>query len=167
MIIMIVKWHQLTLKKVGIMHYNDLVYLADTEPTYKKRFQDNSINLLDYECYCCKQPGAGTSFIGDRVSEYNQVLGRVAKEVSGTLISDLVAPIMGKPVKNIAVVYQPMNTIIPTVPYNALRFVYFKLCFNSIYFNANVFTHLVMLMGITQMLLVIVTCQENYGIKCF
>lgn len=113
-----------TKKKVGIMHYNDLVYLTDTEPTYKRKFQDNSINLLDYECYCCTQPGAGTSFIGEHVSQYNQVLDSIAKEMSGTLISDLVAPIMGKLLKNIAVVYQPMNTLISTVPYNALRFVH-------------------------------------------
>ncbi|KAK4520124.1 uncharacterized protein ATC70_008254 [Mucor velutinosus] len=106
---------------IGMMHYNDLVYLTDTEnPSYRKRFENDTVNLLDYECYCCRQPYAGTSFIGDRVSMYNQALSRVAEEVSGTLLSDFLAPIMGRPLKNIAVVYQPMNTLIPTVPYNSL-----------------------------------------------
>lgn len=106
------------------MHYNDLVYLTDNEdPSYRKRFENDTINLLDYECYCCRQPNAGPSFIGDRISMYNQALSRVAEEVSGTMLSDFLAPIMGTPLKNIAVVYQPMNTLIPTVPYKSLRFV--------------------------------------------
>ncbi|CAO3614535.1 unnamed protein product [Mucor fragilis] len=106
---------------IGIMHYNDLVYLTDNEdPSYRKRFENDTINLLDYECYCCRQPNAGPSFIGDRISMYNQALSRVAEEVSGTMLSDFLAPIMGTPLKNIAVVYQPMNTLIPTVPYKSL-----------------------------------------------
>ncbi|KAI8641873.1 hypothetical protein BD408DRAFT_367597, partial [Parasitella parasitica] len=105
---------------VGLMHYNDLVYLTDENPAYRKRFPDDKINLLDYECYCCRQRNAGPSFIGDRVTMYNQVLGHVAEEVSGTIFSDALASIMNKPKKNVAVVYQPMNTLIPTVPYNSL-----------------------------------------------
>jgi hypothetical protein len=106
---------------VGIMQYNDLIHITDKIPGYKKKFQDNSIDLLNFECYCCSHPDGGIKFIGDRVLEYNQALSEVAEEVSGSVIGDMIKPYVGKTKKNIAVVYQPMNPIIATVPPYSLR----------------------------------------------
>ncbi|KAL0574058.1 hypothetical protein ABG067_009160 [Albugo candida] len=62
--------------------------------------------MLDYECYCCRQPSGGVKFIGERVTELNQALADIADEVSGDQDAKL---------KNIAVAYQPMNPDISTV----------------------------------------------------
>jgi hypothetical protein len=106
-----------------MMHYNDLVYLTDSAPGYKKKFEDGSLDLMNFECYCCRLPEGGTSFIGSRITQYNQALASVAEEVSGTLLMDILKPaISGIKNKDVAVVYQPMNVVIPSVPYNSLRF---------------------------------------------
>lgn len=104
-----------------MMHYNDLVYLTLKAPGYRKYFQHNEINLLDYECYCCKLPQGGLSVLGKHVTEYNQMLEVVATRLSGSVVQGLLGPLFGGMSKNVAVVYQPMNTLIPTVPYDALR----------------------------------------------
>jgi hypothetical protein len=107
-----------------MMHYNDLVYLTKDVPGYKKTFQDENLDLMNYECYCCRRPEGGTSLIGSHITEYNQALAKIAEEVSGTLLMDILKPVIsGTKNKEVAVVYQPMNVIIPSVPYNSLRFV--------------------------------------------
>lgn len=90
-------------------------------PGYRKYFQHNDINLLDYECYCCTLPQGGLSVLGEHVTQYNQMSEAAARRLSGSLIQDILDPLLGKTSRNVAVVFQPMNTLIPTVPYDALR----------------------------------------------
>lgn len=106
---------------VGIMQYNDLIHLTDQKPGYKKKFVNDTIDLLDYECFCCRNPAGGVRFIGERVLEYNQALSEIADELTGSKIGDMIKPYVGKTTKNIAVVYQPMNPDISTVPPYSLR----------------------------------------------
>ncbi|KAI9266288.1 hypothetical protein EDC94DRAFT_515941 [Helicostylum pulchrum] len=106
---------------IGIMQYNDLIHITDKVPGYKKRFQGNTTDLLNFECYCCRHPDGGIKFIGERVKEYNRVLAEVAEELSGSVFNDLIAPLEGKVRKNVSVVFQPMNPIISTVPPHSLR----------------------------------------------
>lgn len=103
------------------MQYSDLIHLADQLPGYKKNFLNDTINLLDYECYCCRHPHGGTKFIADRVTEYNQALSEIAGELTSSKIHDRIKPYMGQSLKNIAVVYQPMNPDTSTIPPTALR----------------------------------------------
>lgn len=114
------------------MHYNDLVHLTDKLPDYRRKFQNVRIDLLDFECYCCRHPNGGTEFIGDRVSEYNKALVEVSEELSSSVVDDIVEPILdpllGKKRKNVTVVFQPMNPIIATVPPTSLRYI----CINLI-----------------------------------
>ncbi|GAA5805373.1 hypothetical protein HPULCUR_010889 [Helicostylum pulchrum] len=105
---------------IGIMQYNDLIHITDKVPGYKKRFQGNTTDLLNFECYCCRHPDGGIKFIGERVKEYNRVLAEVAEELSGSVFNDLIAPLEGKVRKNVSVVFQPMNPIISTVPPHSL-----------------------------------------------
>jgi hypothetical protein len=105
------------------MRYNDLVHLTDKMPDYKRKFQNVEVDLLDFECFCCRQPHAGIQFIGDRVIEYNKALIEIAEELSGSILHDIVDPLLGNKGKNIAVVYQPMNPIIATVPPTSLRYI--------------------------------------------
>lgn len=105
-----------------MMHYNDLVYLTLKQPGYRKHFQHNDINLLDFECYCCNSPLGGIPLLGEHVTQYNQMLEAAAKRLSGSVIKGLLHPLFRKTSHNVAVVYQPMNTRIPTVPYDALRY---------------------------------------------
>lgn len=91
------------------MKYNELVYLTDKAPGYKKQFRDRRIDLLNYECYCCRQPNAGIDFIGTKVKEFNHALEEISREIS----------LKGK--KQVAVVYQLMNPDISTVYPSSLR----------------------------------------------
>ncbi|KAI7892204.1 uncharacterized protein EV154DRAFT_419179 [Mucor mucedo] len=106
---------------VGIMQYSDLIHLTDQQPGYKKKFVNDTIDLLDFECYCCRHPHGGTKFISERVVEYNQALSEIAQELTSSKINDMIKPYLGEVKKNIAVVYQPMNPDTSTVPPYALR----------------------------------------------
>lgn len=94
------------------MRYDQLIHLTDKMPGYKKSFQFNDIDMLDYECFCCDGPDS-IAFIGGKVDEFNNALSEVAEELSNKL---------GATKKNIAVVFQPVNPVISTVPPNALRY---------------------------------------------
>lgn len=97
---------------VGLMHFNELVYTTDKLPGYKKSFRSNKINMLDYECYCCEAPG-GIEYIGEKINEFNKALVEIVDEQSSKLLAQK---------KNVAVVFQPMDPVIETVPPHALRY---------------------------------------------
>ncbi|KAI9360091.1 hypothetical protein BD770DRAFT_318778 [Pilaira anomala] len=106
---------------VGIMEYNDLIYTTDQAPGYKKHFENNTIDLLDYECFCCRHPNGGVKFIGDIVKEYNIALSQIAEELSASYSKDGISPYLRKSQRDVTVVYQPMNPVISTVPPQSLR----------------------------------------------
>lgn len=68
--------------------------------------------MLDYECYCCEAPG-GIERIGEKINEFNKALREIVEEQSGRLLTQK---------KNVAVVFQPMDPVIDTVPPHALRY---------------------------------------------
>lgn len=103
------------------MEYNDLIYTTDQASGYKKHFENNTIDLLDYECFCCRHPNGGVKFIGERVKEYNIALSQIAEELSESYSKDGIFPYSRKSRRDVTVVYQPINPVISTVPPQSLR----------------------------------------------
>ncbi|KAI9478093.1 MAG: hypothetical protein EXX96DRAFT_483813 [Benjaminiella poitrasii] len=112
---------------VGILQNSELTDLVQREaPEYKKNFNNENINLQQYECYCCSQPNGGVTFASQQAELYNEALAQIANELDNSLFQRLLGSLLYGPGKNIVVVYQPIDTLISTIPYTALRFVHRK-----------------------------------------
>ncbi|KAI8385732.1 hypothetical protein BD560DRAFT_322042 [Blakeslea trispora] len=106
---------------VGLMDYNEILHLADKHPDYKKKFKDNSVNISNYECFCCSRPKAGNPDRSELIREYNKALSELADELNKPALVQLTGAILGTAPKKIAVVFQPMDVIVSSIPYYAMR----------------------------------------------
>ncbi|RCH77660.1 hypothetical protein CU098_001455, partial [Rhizopus stolonifer] len=101
---------------IGLMRYDKIHHITDQKPGYKKKFVNDTIHISDYECYCCS---VSNNDMGQVIVGYNQVLAELAEELNGSIIQNLAGALTGKMSKNIAVVFQPMNIDISSIPYYA------------------------------------------------
>lgn len=105
---------------VSVQHFNELIQIPPKHPGYVKQFADKSINVHDHECICCSN--GGLERMGKQVDMYNEqlkeVVARLNRELAGTLIEDLLGI---KRQKDVAVVYQPLDTYSATVPVDSIR----------------------------------------------
>ncbi|CEG71333.1 hypothetical protein RMATCC62417_07082 [Rhizopus microsporus] len=104
---------------LSVQHFNELIQIPPKHPGYVKQFADKNINVHDHECMCCSN--GGLERMGKQVDMYNEqlkeVVARLNRELAGTIIEDLLGI---KRQKDVAVVYQPLDTYSATVPVDSI-----------------------------------------------
>ena len=103
------------------MKYDGIIRLTKKNPNYRKKFKDSLVDISSYECYCCSRPNDGSPNRDELIKGYNRALFEIAEELNQSVLTYVIDTIFGTAPKQVAVVFQSMDTDTSSIPYYAMR----------------------------------------------